>query len=145
MLTCSLRGATQSPPQAQRRQQQQQQLLRETSKHTGSALHTCAQVPEFRVSYSITTDKLDVLYRRLKPKGVTMSALLAKATGLALAKHPIMFAGKLKSCTAMVADIRQLPVCGGRRSICRVSRPRNKARKLCASWQVAQSPTRALV
>ena len=51
------------------------------------------QVPEFRVSYTITTDKLDAMYRRLKPKGVTMSALLAKASGVALAKHPIMFAG----------------------------------------------------
>ena len=52
-----------------------------------------AQVPEFRVSYTITTDKLDLLYKRLKPKGVTMTALLAKACGVALAKHPIMFAG----------------------------------------------------
>ena len=52
-----------------------------------------AQVPEFRVSYTITTDKLDVLYKRLKPKGVTMTALLAKAAGVALAKHPIIFAG----------------------------------------------------
>ena len=55
-------------------------------------LRAPVQVPEFRVSYSITTDKLDTLYRRLKPKGVTMTALLAKATGLALAKHPILFA-----------------------------------------------------
>ena len=50
-------------------------------------------MPEFRVSYTITTDKLDLLYKRLKPKGVTMTALLAKACGVALAKHPIMFAG----------------------------------------------------
>ena len=34
------------------------------------------QVPEFRVSYSITTDNLDALYRRLKPKSITMTALL---------------------------------------------------------------------
>ena len=40
----------------------------------------------------ICTDKLDQLYRKLKPKGVTMTALLSKAMGNALAKHPIMFA-----------------------------------------------------
>ena len=36
------------------------------------------QVPEFRVSYAIQTDKLDALYQKLKPSGVTMTALLAK-------------------------------------------------------------------
>lgn len=46
------------------------------------------QVPTFRVGYSIITDKLDVLYKKIKSKGVTMTALLAKATALALAKHP---------------------------------------------------------
>lgn len=51
------------------------------------------QVPEFRVAYTVTTDKLDALYKKLKPKGVTMTGLLAKATGIALAKHPIMYAG----------------------------------------------------
>jgi pyruvate dehydrogenase E2 component (dihydrolipoamide acetyltransferase) len=51
------------------------------------------QVPEFRVAYTVTTDKLDTLYRRLKPKGVTMTGLLAKATGIALAQHPLLFAG----------------------------------------------------
>jgi len=49
-------------------------------------------VPEFRVSYTITTDALDALYKKLKPKGVTMSALLAKACGAALAQHPIIYA-----------------------------------------------------
>jgi pyruvate dehydrogenase E2 component (dihydrolipoamide acetyltransferase) len=52
------------------------------------------QVPEFRVSMSIETDKFDALYKRLKPHGVTMTALLAKAVGAALAKHPVMFAGR---------------------------------------------------
>ena len=51
------------------------------------------QVPEFRVSYTVTTDKLDALAKRLKPKGVTMTGLLAKATGLALAQHPLLNAG----------------------------------------------------
>lgn len=54
----------------------------------------CIQVPEFRVAYTIVTDKLDTLYKKLKPKGVTMTALLAKAAGIALAKHPIMYAGQ---------------------------------------------------
>ena len=50
------------------------------------------QVPEFQVSMTITTDKFDALYQRLKPKGVTMTALLAKACGVALASHPILYA-----------------------------------------------------
>ncbi|KAJ9508598.1 hypothetical protein QJQ45_012141 [Haematococcus lacustris] len=49
-------------------------------------------VPEFRVAYDITTDKLDALYQKLKPKGVTMTALLAKACGVALASHPTLYA-----------------------------------------------------
>ena len=35
-------------------------------------------VPVFRVGYTITTDELDRLYKQIKPKGVTMTALLAK-------------------------------------------------------------------
>ena len=49
-------------------------------------------VPEFRVAYTISTDKFDAMYKRLKPKGVTMTALLCKAVGVALAQHPIMYA-----------------------------------------------------
>jgi pyruvate dehydrogenase E2 component (dihydrolipoamide acetyltransferase) len=45
-------------------------------------------VPCFRVGYTITTDKLDALYKQVKGKGVTMTALLAKAVGVALARHP---------------------------------------------------------
>jgi len=37
------------------------------------------QVPTFQVGYTITTDPLDQLYQQLKSKGVTMTALLAKA------------------------------------------------------------------
>ena len=48
------------------------------------------QVPVFRVGYSITTDELDRLYKLIKPKGVTMTALLAKAVALTLQKHPIL-------------------------------------------------------
>jgi pyruvate dehydrogenase E2 component (dihydrolipoamide acetyltransferase) len=46
------------------------------------------QVPCFRVGYTITTTKLDAFYKQLKPKGVTMTALLAKAVGVVLARHP---------------------------------------------------------
>ena len=56
-------------------------------------LHANMQVPEFRVSYTVTTGGLDALYKKLKPKGVTMTALLAKAAGVALASHPLLFAG----------------------------------------------------
>ncbi|MFM1799982.1 MAG: hypothetical protein RLZZ117_2260 [Cyanobacteriota bacterium] len=45
-------------------------------------------VPCFHVGYTITTDKLDALYKQVKAKGVTMTALLAKAVGVTLARHP---------------------------------------------------------
>jgi pyruvate dehydrogenase E2 component (dihydrolipoamide acetyltransferase) len=47
-------------------------------------------VPTFCTGFTITTDKLDVLYKQLKPKGVTMSALLAKAVAMTLKKYPII-------------------------------------------------------
>ncbi|KAF5735399.1 dihydrolipoyllysine-residue acetyltransferase [Tripterygium wilfordii] len=47
-------------------------------------------VPTFRVGYTITTDALDTLHKKIKSKGVTMTALLAKATALALVKHPVV-------------------------------------------------------
>ncbi|GMY17873.1 dihydrolipoyllysine-residue acetyltransferase component 5 of pyruvate dehydrogenase complex, chloroplastic [Fagus crenata] len=47
-------------------------------------------VPTFRVGYTITTDALDALYKKIKSKEVTMTALLAKATALALVKHPVV-------------------------------------------------------
>jgi len=46
------------------------------------------QVPCFRVGYTITTTKLDAFYKQVKGKGVTMTALLAKAVGVVLARHP---------------------------------------------------------
>ena len=48
------------------------------------------QVPVFRVSYTITTDALDALYKQIKPKGVTMTALLAKAIAVTLKSHPVL-------------------------------------------------------
>ncbi len=47
------------------------------------------------MSYTVTTDALDALYKKLKPKGVTMTALLAKAAGVALASHPLLNAGAI--------------------------------------------------
>lgn len=47
-------------------------------------------VPIFRVSREIITDNFDDLYQKVKPKGVSVSALLAKAVALAVEKHPIM-------------------------------------------------------
>jgi pyruvate dehydrogenase E2 component (dihydrolipoamide acetyltransferase) len=45
-------------------------------------------VPCFHVGYTITTDRLDAFYKQVKGKGVTMTALLAKAVGVVLARHP---------------------------------------------------------
>jgi pyruvate dehydrogenase E2 component (dihydrolipoamide acetyltransferase) len=50
------------------------------------------EVPTFHVGYTITTDGLDKLYKQLKPKGVTMTALLAKAVAVTLQKHPLLYA-----------------------------------------------------
>lgn len=47
-------------------------------------------VPAFRVGYPILTDKLDELYEKVKPKGVTMTVLLAKAAAMALAQYPVV-------------------------------------------------------
>lgn len=44
--------------------------------------------PSYRVGYTITTDKLDAFYKQVKAKGVTMTALLAKAVALTLVRHP---------------------------------------------------------
>ncbi|KAL9256636.1 hypothetical protein AKJ16_DCAP07709 [Drosera capensis] len=47
-------------------------------------------VPVFRVGYPVVTDALDQLYEKVKPKGVTMTALLAKAVAMALVQHPVV-------------------------------------------------------
>ncbi|MFQ4165242.1 MULTISPECIES: dihydrolipoamide acetyltransferase family protein [Nostocales] len=47
-------------------------------------------VPVFHVGYTITTDALDKLYKQIKSKGVTMTALLAKAVAVTLKKHPLL-------------------------------------------------------
>ncbi len=54
-------------------------------------------VPVFRVSYTLTTTALDKLYKQVKPKGVTMSALLAKAIAVTLQKHPLLYASYVEN------------------------------------------------
>ncbi len=58
-------------------------------------------VPCFRVGYTITTTKLDAFYKQVKSKGVTMTALLAKAVGVVLARHPQVNAATSADATAM--------------------------------------------
>lgn len=47
-------------------------------------------VPVIHIGYTITTDALDKLYKQIKSKGVTMTALLAKAVAVTLQKHPLL-------------------------------------------------------
>lgn len=46
--------------------------------------------PVFRASREIEMDAFNALYRSVKPKGVTVSALLAKAVARAIEKHPVV-------------------------------------------------------
>ena len=51
---------------------------------------TSLAAPTYRVGYTITTDNLDTLYKQIKSKGVTITALLAKAVAITLQKHPLL-------------------------------------------------------
>jgi len=62
-------------------------------------------VPTFQVSRNIVTDKLDALYAELKPKGVTVSALMAKACAMALAQVPLVNARYVKDGIEFPASI----------------------------------------
>ncbi len=62
-------------------------------------------VPCFRVGYTITTDKLDAFYKQVKPKGVTMTALLAKAVAVTLARHPQVNAATTAAGMTYPADV----------------------------------------
>lgn len=53
-------------------------------------MNASLSVPTFRVGYTITTTALDDLYKQVKPKGVTMTALLAKAVATVLERHPLL-------------------------------------------------------
>lgn len=59
-------------------------------KAVSNNMEATLSVPEFRVSREIQMDAFDNLYKALKPQGVTVSAMLAKAVALAIAKHPII-------------------------------------------------------
>ena len=63
------------------------------------------QVPTFRVGFTITTDKLDAFYKQVKAKGVTMTALLAKAAAVTLARHPQVNAATTEAGMAYPAAI----------------------------------------
>lgn len=47
-------------------------------------------VPAFRVSTDIEMTNFEAAYKKIKPDGVSVSAMLAKACALAIEKHPIM-------------------------------------------------------
>jgi len=47
-------------------------------------------VPAFRVSTDIEMTNFEATYKKIKPDGVSVSAMLAKACALAIEKHPIM-------------------------------------------------------
>ena len=63
------------------------------------------EVPCFRVGYTITTDKLDAFYKQVKSKGVTMTALLAKAVAVTLARHPQVNAATTAAGMSYPADV----------------------------------------
>ncbi|MEM7553189.1 MAG: dihydrolipoamide acetyltransferase family protein [Cyanobacteria bacterium P01_A01_bin.84] len=64
--------------------------LNTLQKSVVQAMNASLAVPVFRAGYTITTDALDQLYKQIKPKGVTMTALLAKAVAVTLQKHPLV-------------------------------------------------------
>ncbi|MGB5713634.1 MAG: dihydrolipoamide acetyltransferase family protein, partial [Waterburya sp.] len=66
---------------------------------------TSVQVPAFHVAYTINTDALDKLYQQIKPKGVTMTALLAKAIAITLQKHPVVNANYVQDAISYNSEI----------------------------------------
>ncbi|MDJ0745625.1 MAG: dihydrolipoamide acetyltransferase family protein [Xenococcaceae cyanobacterium MO_167.B27] len=63
------------------------------------------QLPVFHISYNIGTDALDKLYKQIKSKGVTMTAMLAKAVAVTLQKHPIVNASYVPDAIKYNSDI----------------------------------------
>lgn len=61
--------------------------------------------PVFRVSREVEMDAFNALYQSVKPKGVTVSALLAKATALAIEKYPIINSSYTPEGTVFNPDI----------------------------------------
>ena len=63
------------------------------------------QVPCFRVGYRIITDKFDLFYKEVKPKGVTMTAILVKAVANTLSRHPQVNAAYIEGKMSYPLDI----------------------------------------
>jgi len=61
--------------------------------------------PVFRVSREIQMDAFDALYQQVKPKGVSVSALLAKIVALAIEKYPIINSSYTPEGTVFNKDI----------------------------------------
>jgi len=61
--------------------------------------------PVFRVSREVEMDAFNALYQQVKPKGVTVSALLAKAVALAIEKYPIINSSYTPEGAVMNPDI----------------------------------------
>jgi len=62
-------------------------------------------VPVFRVGYTITVEALEALSKQLKPQGVTLTVLLAKAIALTLRQHPLVNAAYTEAGVAFKNDI----------------------------------------
>ena len=76
-------------------------MQRAVSKNMEATLST----PVFRVSREVEMDNFNALYQRMKPKGVTVSALLAKAVALAIEKYPIINSSYTPEGTVFNPDI----------------------------------------
>mmetsp|Transcript_10275 Transcript_10275/g.15520 ORF Transcript_10275/g.15520 Transcript_10275/m.15520 type:complete len:648 (-) Transcript_10275:116-2059(-) len=61
--------------------------------------------PVFRVSREVEMDAFNALYQSVKPKGVTVSVLLAKAAALAIEKYPIINSSYTPEGTVFNPDI----------------------------------------
>jgi pyruvate dehydrogenase E2 component (dihydrolipoamide acetyltransferase) len=68
-------------------------------------MNASLSVPTYHVGYTITTTALDSLYKQIKSKGVTMTALLAKAVAVTLQKHPLLNAAFTDQGIAYKGDI----------------------------------------
>jgi pyruvate dehydrogenase E2 component (dihydrolipoamide acetyltransferase) len=76
-------------------------MQRAVSKNMEATLST----PVFRVSREVEMDAFNALYQRVKPKGVTVSVLLAKAVALAIEKYPIINSSYTPKGTVFNPDI----------------------------------------
>jgi pyruvate dehydrogenase E2 component (dihydrolipoamide acetyltransferase) len=59
-------------------------------KAVSSNMMATLTVPAFRVSTDIEMTSFEAMYRKVKPDGISVSAMLAKACAMAIEKHPII-------------------------------------------------------